>query len=110
MLKLQLEVKEGEIVVKLDSTNYAHVEEILKIIANKGFQFNHFPLILLIEHVGLNKTYLDNFAKIALEILDEMLYTLPANYLESELVPSPSELTNKILLMAQVNLKLLRTK
>jgi hypothetical protein len=37
MLKLQLEVKEGEIVVKLDSTNYAHVEEILKIIANKGF-------------------------------------------------------------------------
>jgi hypothetical protein len=37
MLKLQLEVKEGEIVVKLDSTNYAHVEEILKIIANKAF-------------------------------------------------------------------------
>jgi len=37
MLKLLLEAKEGEIFVKLDSTNFAQVEEILKIIANKAF-------------------------------------------------------------------------
>ena len=67
-------------------------------------------MILLIEHTGLNKNLLDSFAKITTEILDEMLYTLPNNFLESDLVPSPSELAKKILLMAQINLKLLRAK
>ena len=82
----------------------------MKIISTKAFEFNFYPLILEVEHSGLDKNWLDKFAKIVRSIFDDQLYTVPANFQEHDALPSPHELQKKILIMASVNLKLLKAK
>jgi hypothetical protein len=110
-LRLALEAgKEGGLGVRLDADNLTSIEEVLKIISNKAFEFNSYPLVLEIDHAGLSKTYLDRFAKIAAEVFDEQLFTLHPNFQENDTLPAPSELLKKVLIMANVNLKLLKAK
>jgi hypothetical protein len=82
----------------------------LKIISGKAFEFNTFPLILEVEQSGLSKVQLDKFSKLVTEVFDDQLYTLPSNFQENDSLPSPNELQRKILIMASVNLKLLKAK
>lgn len=52
--------------MRLDAENRTSIEEVLKIISSKAFEFNSYPLILEVEHTGVSKALLDRFAKLSI--------------------------------------------
>lgn len=48
----------------MEGDNYANLEEILKIIASKAFEFNIYPIILKINYTTCTKQQLDTAAKL----------------------------------------------
>ena len=51
---------------------------------------------------------LDKTAQIIKDVFEDHLFTTPHNFQEVETLPSPSELIKKVLIMANVNIKLLK--
>lgn len=45
-LRMVLEDTKGELTVRLDAENRTSIEEVLKIISTKAFEFNSYPVIL----------------------------------------------------------------
>jgi hypothetical protein len=107
-LNFQLRETKIQEPVVYSNENNENLEELMKIIAAKAFEFNPFPIILKFEHEGMSKTSLDTAAKIIREVFDDQLYLLPSNFMETEVLPSPSELKKRVLVMSHVSPKFLK--
>ena len=75
------EDKTGQPVIAQGLQAPTSLEEILKIIALKGFEFNKFPILLRIEQEGVRKGALDLAARIIKEVFEDQLFVVPNNYL-----------------------------